>query len=59
MEAGGQRDRDRCGRVPLVLPAGVDVDVGLAEDDGHRLRPGRAEWYEVGIHALGELDRLR
>ena len=40
-------------RVPLVHAAGVNVDVGQAGDDGHRLGAGGAEREHVGV------DRLR
>ena len=48
VEPGGPGHGDRRRRVPLVLAAGVGVDVGVAEDDRHGLRPGRAHRDELG-----------
>ena len=43
VQPGGHRHRRRRGRVPLVHAAVVQVDVGVAEHDRHRLGAGRAE----------------
>ena len=47
-------DGDRRARVPLVLAAGVGVDVGLAADDGHGLGAGRAHLDQLAVELLGE-----
>ena len=52
MQAGGGRDSGRRRVVPLVLAAGVGVDVGLAEHDGHGLGAGRAERHEHAVEGL-------
>ena len=66
MEPGGRGHRDRGGGVPLVLAAGVGVDVGPALDDGHRLGPGaspsgrarhRAPACSVSVTAGGRVRR--
>jgi len=31
-----RRDRNGCAAVPFILPAGVQIDIGLAADHGHR-----------------------
>ena len=54
MQTGARRDRDRRGRVPLVLAAGVGVDVGVAEHDRHRLRAGRPHRDQLGAQGRDE-----
>ena len=53
---GGQRDGCGRGGVPLVHAAVVHVDVGVAGDDCHRLRAGRAEAHGVGVERVGDDD---
>ena len=57
VKARGTRNRDGCGRVPLVLASVVDVDVGFAEDDGHRLCAGRTEPNRITVDCVGNEDR--
>ena len=58
VEAGGGGDRRGGGVVPLVLAAGVGVDVRLAEHDGHGLRAGRAHRHEPAAERLLDQPRL-
>ena len=54
VQPGGPRDRDRRGRVPLVLAAAVHVGVDLAADHRGDLGPGRAHRDQVGAQLLGQ-----
>ena len=52
MQPGGRGDRGGRGVVPLVLAAGVGVDVGLAEHHGHGLGAGRAHRHQPAAERL-------
>ena len=55
MQTARRRHRDRGARVPLVLTAGVHVDVGGAEDHGGDLRAGRAHRDHDAAQGLGDV----
>ena len=48
VQPGGRRHRDRGGRVPLVLAAGVHVGVDVTAHHRGDLRPGRAHRHQLG-----------
>ena len=54
----GQRHCGRRTRIPLVLPAGMKVDIGVAAHHGHGLGPGRTHRDQLGAKRLGHRDRL-
>src|SRR5438128_398602 len=54
MQTGGDRHGRRCGRVPLVHAAVVEIDVGLAEYDRHRLGARRTEPHGFGVERVGD-----
>lgn len=58
MQARGQRHSHRRGVVPFVLAAGVHVRIGVAADDGHRLRSGRTHRHHLQTEAVGHETRL-
>ena len=58
VEPGGRGHRRRGGVVPLVLTAGVGVDVGLAEHHGHGLGAGRAHRHQPAAERLLDQPRL-
>ena len=58
LEAGGERHADRSRGVPFVLAAEMDVRVGIAEHDRHRLGTGGSHEDELGVKLIGDRDRL-
>ncbi len=53
MQAGRAGDGNRCGRVPLVLAAGVQVGVGVATDDSRDLRSGGTDRHDRAAQRRG------
>ena len=59
VQSGGLQHPGRRGRVPLPLPAGVDVGVGVAADDRHGLGARRTDPDELDVQPVAEQPQHR
>ena len=49
-----QRHCDWRAAIPFVLAPGVEIDIGLTPDHGHRFRPGRAHRDQFGAEPFSD-----
>ena len=54
MQPRGLRYCNGCAIVPFILPAGVEIDVGLATNDRHCFCPGAAHRQQFRAQFFGE-----